>query len=331
MNGPRAALAITAAASCVAAACGGDASAPEDPAATYLLDDVLRITDAQSVGTHNSYHLDGLQGAVPQWDYSHLPLDEQLGVLGVRQFELDTYWRRAPDTDAGRFEVLHVPGVDGLSTCATLRQCFSVQKAWSDDHRDHLPLLTLIETKSAPSSDNVADLLVRELSEELAAVWPKERLVTPDQLGDGWPFLAAARGNAIYVLHAGGLTRSALLRLPLPEMLLVPDGVAAAQGYAQFHAANDPEGAGGQAIAELVRAGHLVRTRSDTDGDQARANDTSRLDAALASGAHYVSTDFPAPHPTSGYVVRMPGGTPSRCNPVSAPPQCTPEALELAD
>ncbi len=303
---------------------GGD----EAPSPVYLLDDLLRVTDAQSVGTHNSYHVDSWDGAVPQWEYTHLPLDQQLGALGVRQFELDAYWRRTPDTDEGRFEVIHVPAIDALSTCATLRECFAIQKAWSDDNPGHLPFLTLLETKSSPSSDTLAEMMVAELSEELAAVWPRERLVTPDLLGDGWPLLSVARGRAIYVMHSGGRTREALLRLPLDEMLLVPDDAPAAEGYAQFLSSNDPLGANRDRIAELVRAGHLVRTRADVDGDDARANDATRLTAALQSGAHYVSTDFPVPHPDTGYVVRMPGGTPSRCNPISAPSQCTSEALE---
>jgi hypothetical protein len=306
----------------------GDTSPEAPPAPVYPLDDVLRMTDAQSVGTHNSYHLDSLEGAIPPWDYSHAPLDVQLGELGVRQFELDTYWRRVPDSDEGRFEVLHVPVVDASSTCPTFRDCVSVQKAWSDAHPDHLPFLTLIETKSGGDSDSEADLLVAELTEELAAVWPKERLVTPDLLEAGWPLLSVARGRAVYVLHSGGRPRQALLRMPLEAMLLVPDDAPAAPGYAQFHSSNDPLGGGAAHIAELVRAGHLVRTRADVDGENARANDTTRLEAALQSGAHYVSTDFPAPHPDTGYVVEMPGGTPSRCTPVVAPEGCTSESLE---
>jgi hypothetical protein len=71
-----------------------------------------------------------------------------------------------------------------------------------------------------------------------------------------------------------------------------------------------------------------VRTRADADTVQARAGDTSLFDAALASGANFISTDFPSPHPETGYVVEMPGGEPARCNPVSAPPSCEALALE---
>jgi hypothetical protein len=81
-------------------------------------------------------------------------------------------------------------------------------------------------------------------------------------------------------------------------------------------------------IADLLAAGYIVRTRADDSGVEARANDPSRANAALASGAQLVSTDYPVPAP-SGYVVSAPG-RPARCNPVNAPPDlpCTPQDVE---
>ncbi len=45
-------------------------------------------------------------------------------------------------------------------------------------------------------------------------------------------------------------------------------------------------------IAADVRAGFLVRTRADEFAVEARGNDTARRDAAFASGAQIVTTDF---------------------------------------
>ena len=58
-----------------------------------------------------------------------------------------------------------------------------------------------------------------------------------------------------------------------------------------------------------VAAGYVVRTRADADTEEARANDTTTRDAALASGAQWVSTDYPVPNPTQfmGYFARDPG------------------------
>ena len=83
-------------------------------------------------------------------------------------------------------------------------------------------------------------------------------------------------------------------------------------------------------IPDLVAAGYLVRTRADADTVEARAGNTVPRDAALASGAQFVSTDYPVEDPAfgTGYVVRIPGGMPARCNPVNAPPACREAGLE---
>ena len=51
--------------------------------------------------------------------------------------------------------------------------------------------------------------------------------------------------------------------------------------------------------------------------------------AALSGGAQFVSTDYEVPDPRFGpYVVRIPGGKPARCNPITAPPTCRPTDVE---
>jgi hypothetical protein len=71
-------------------------------------------------------------------------------------------------------------------------------------------------------------------------------------------------------------------------------------------------------IARAVRAGFIVRTRADEGTLAARTNDTRQREAALASGAQYVSTDYLWPDPRFGtsYRVALPGGGPARCNPI---------------
>lgn len=66
-----------------------------------------------------------------------------------------------------------------------------------------------------------------------------------------------------------------------------------------------------------------MRTRADEPLDTVLAHNcsTSRRDKALRSGAHIVSTDFPAFGMSArwgcDYAVRLPGGKGARCNPVS--------------
>jgi hypothetical protein len=53
-------------------------------------------------------------------------------------------------------------------------------------------------------------------------------------------------------------------------------------------------------------------------------------DAALASGAQWVSTDYPVDDPRfePDFAVTIPGGAPGRCNPVNAPDGCQPSDVE---
>ena len=79
-------------------------------------------------------------------------------------------------------------------------------------------------------------------------------------------------------------------------------------------------------IQLLVKQGYMVRTRADADTVQARTGDTTQREAALDSGAHYVSTDYPVPNPDfSDYHVEIPGGKIARCNPVNAEASCAVE------
>ncbi|MBK9645047.1 MAG: hypothetical protein IPO67_07850 [Deltaproteobacteria bacterium] len=68
--------------------------------------------------------------------------------------------------------------------------------------------------------------------------------------------------------------------------------------------------------------------RQGAQGVEARANDTTKANAALASGASFVLTDFPAPHDETGEVVTIPEGGPSAGNPVHAQEGCLSAGLE---
>lgn len=214
-------------------------------------------------------------------------------------------------------------------------------RSWSERNPGHHPLFTLLEVKDE-YDEETADAYLADLEATVSGVWPVETLVTPGDVrgdhpdlrraleADGWPTLGELRGRALFVLHDGGGFRDAYTRGSTTSegCILFPD----AQGdtslpFAAVHSMNDAVGSF-DAIGDVVAAGHLVRTRADSDSTQALAGDTERRDAALDSGAHFVSTDYPEPRPETGYVVTIPGGTPSRCNPVSAPAECTPEAVE---
>ena len=74
----------------------------------------------------------------------------------------------------------------------------------------------------------------------------------------------------------------------------------------------------------------MIRTRADSLTD-AWANDTTNRDAALASGAQVISTDYPVPEIlNNGYFAAIPGGTPSGCNPIATIGiECAPETSRI--
>lgn len=291
----------------------------------HSLDDILSLVDAQVVGTHNSYHVDTT--GLAAWEYTHAPLDEQIVDLGVRQFEIDTYW------EDGRWVVLHIPLIDAGTTCETFELCLQDLVTGSEALGPHLPVLILVEVKQV--HDEAAAERLAALDALLVDVLGTDHLIRPSDIGGnsadlgggmsaGWPVLEGQRGRFIPVLHDGG-DWAATARANPPEALFLDAFGDLSAPWAAYHSMND---AYDPRIAEVVSAGHLVRTRADSDTNEARAGDTSTRDAALASGANFVSTDFPSPHPETGYVVEMPGGEPARCNPVSAPPECGALALE---
>ena len=305
---------------------------------SYPLDDVLRLEHVQSKGTHNSYHVRTGDSTLREWDYENGALDYQAETLGIRQFELDIY----RNDYEGVFEVYHFPMLDEQTNCRLLTDCLEAFRVFSDANPAHHPFLVLLEPKFEIEDDASAQSTLDALEAEVVSVWPEERLVLPDDVigtaeglreaveSEGWPLLGELRGRGLFVLHTSGLLRRVYTQedTTAAGRIFFPDaGGNLDLPYSAVHAMNDPIGSF-DAIGEAVAAGHLVRTRADADLFEARDSDTTRRDAALDSGAHFVSTDVPEPRTDLDYVVEIPGGTPSRCNPVTAPSSCTSQAIE---
>ena len=93
---------------------------------------------------------------------------------------------------------------------------------------------------------------------------------------------------------------------------------------------NDPI-ADAAKIKAALAAHMIVRTRADADTVAGpRERHEHGREPRSTGGAQLVSTDYEQPDPTigNGYIVRIPGGTPARCNPVTAPPGCKPTDVE---
>lgn len=306
--------------------------------ARYALDSVLRVNHLQAKGTHNSYHQrpgEPLPTLIREWNYTMPTLTDQLERDGVRQVELDVHFQ----LKESRLAVYHIPLVDPRTVCFWFSDCLAEIKAWSDAHPDHHPLMILVEPKDDIDLVKLDDHL-DEIDAEIREVWPLERVLTPDRvrgaastLGEalsttGWPTLGESRGTVLFALNDGSHLRD-----------IYVEGNRALVGKMMFarYEDTDPnasvlviDGAAGREseIAAALANNKLVRSTAD-GAASAGDGDTSDRDAALTAGSQYISTDFPeAGSGPNGYSFAIPGGTPSGCNPVTAPPECTSEAIE---
>jgi Phosphoinositide phospholipase C, Ca2+-dependent len=304
----------------------------------------------------------GSSKAAKALDYSHRPLPEQLDD-GARAIELDVVYdpegglyahpsgaamtgeTMSAEFDAVMaapgFKVMHVQDVDYHSSCLTFVACLRLLKTWSDAHPDHIPILVTLNAKddSIAMPGSVTPLkfdtkAFDALDAEILSVFARSDLITPDAVqGDaptlrdavltkGWPTLGQSRGKFLFALDEEGDKVAAYI-----------GGRKSLEGRAMF--VNAPEDSPAAAyltlnetsdiprIADDVAKGFLVRTRADADTMEARANDTSRRDKALVSGAQYVSTDYMQPDPRFGpYQARMPAGVIAACNPLRAAAKC---------
>lgn len=341
----------------------------------------LRMNDILVVGTHNSYKraipaaemalLRQLRGdaTADSLDYSHRPLAEQLDD-GARTLELDVYI----DPQGGRYadpllprlaktaapsdpalnrpgyKVMHAADVDGRSTCTLFVDCLRIIKAWSDAHRDHVPILILINAKDSGSTlEGAVKVMAYDqaaydaLDAEVRSVLTAGDLITPDQVRGaaptlrqavttrGWPALSEARGRMFFALDESlpkvALYRGARKSLEGRVMFVNGDETSDDAAYLTL---NDPIGQAAR-IRSAVASGLIVRTRADADTAEARRATTTRREAALASGAQYVSTDYmtvDSRFPT--YQARLPAGVVATCNPVRAAGRCASGPIEAA-
>lgn len=254
-----------------------------------------------------------------------------------------------PALDEPGLKVIHVQEIDYRTTCYTFVSCLEEIKAWSDDNPNHLPITVLVEAKdeAIPDPLNLGFAIpppfeaaaLNRIDEEVRSIFPDSRLILPDDvrgdaatlenaiLSNGWPTLEWARGKIMFALDNGGSVRDQYIdgHPSLAGRVMFTDSPAGT-AEAAFMKKNNPLSTPGE-IAALVEQGYIVRTRADADTTQARENDTTQRDAALASGAQFISTDYPVPDlEFSTYQVTIPGGGIARCNPVNTG-ECVPEAL----
>jgi hypothetical protein len=306
---------------------GAIAAAADEAAANDL-----RMNQLQVIGTHNSYHVREKpikSGRATEWNYSHAPLDVQLD-RGVRSFELDLHWR------GGEFFVFHVPILDEGSTCRTLADALATVRKWSEAHPKHVPISFLFELKKeGPGLDkrikHVDAAGLDQLDGVLKAGFAEGQIITPDVVrGDsptlreavttrGWPSVNDARGKVLFILHDEGAQRDLYTQehpsLRQRVMFVRSDEKRDDGATLVLDNPRDPD------IPRLAKAGYYIRTRADSSLHVEAPGQPDRRDAAFASGAHILSTDYPPGQPdaATGYVVQFENGAPARVNPVNGP------------
>lgn len=246
------------------------------------------------------------------------------------------------------FKVMHVQDVDYHSSCQPFTACLSVILNWSKAHPGHLPIYVLIENKDggkpAPYQvvpEEFTTAVFDALDREIRSVFSPSQMVTPDDvrgrhstleeaiLTGGWPTLESARGKVVFLLDQRRSGPAYLKGHPALKGRVIFTNAEPGSPDAAFVEVNDPVRDPAY-IPGLIRKGYLVRTRTDADTVQGRSGDVTQRDAALASGAQLLSSDYAFEERSrwTGYHVTFPEGTIARCNPVLKPAHC--DARELA-
>lgn len=254
-------------------------------------------------------------------------------------------------------KVLHVPDLDYGSSCRTFVGCLKQVRSWRDANRDAMPIIIQLELKQTEDLVEQAggvtsppwdEALLDGLDREIRSVFSERDIITADDLRrpgltleqsvlrHGWPSVDWARGKVLFFFDntddqdtiRSTYTRG---RSNLEGRAVFTQG-RPGDPDAAIMMINDPRGANQAVISDLVARGYLVRTRSDEPLTTMMSEEFSRVEAALASGAQLITTDFPvagmAERYGSSFVAQLPGGVVTRCNPVTAPAWCRDQQLQ---
>jgi len=249
------------------------------------------------------------------------------------------------------FKVIHVPDFDFNTTAYTFKNALVQIKSWSDAHPNHLPLFVNVETGTTSPGDELASSFyfltksipfdagaADNLDVEVKSVFGEnlDGVITPDEvrgtyatleeavLAGNWPTLGEARGKIIFIIDAignvGNVYAAGHASLHGRAMFMYATPGTAEAAFVKLNAAVYDS----IQIRNRVQQGYIVRTRTDADTEQARTGNYSEMNAAFASGAQIISTDYYKPDPRAGttgwtgFRVRFPNGELARINPVSA-------------
>ena len=210
--------------------------------------------------------------------------------------------------------MLHVQDVDFRTHASTFVDALKQVRAWSQANRRHVPIMILVELKdeaifglpTQPVKFERAEL--DQVDAEILSVFDRAEILTPDRVRgrfetlpeaiktQGWPPLDEVRGLVMFALDNENAMREQYLEghPALRGRMMFATVASSSHPAAAWFKINDPIKEFDR-IQQLVHDGFLVRTRADADTKQSRANDITQRDKAMASGAQFISTDYPEP------------------------------------
>ncbi|NQZ75383.1 MAG: hypothetical protein HRT61_04620, partial [Ekhidna sp.] len=219
-----------------------------------------------------------------------------------------------PNNDLAKsgLKMFHTQDVDFRSHHLLFLDGLRELQIWSQENPNHTPISVLINAKDAsiPLTDNPEpfdEIGMKLIDDEIRMVFEANQLITPDVVRQGleslesavltvgWPKLSESLGKVLFVLDEGQ-TKTNLYLSSFPKLNGAALFVNVEEGNPEsgFRIINDPIG-GMSEIQRLVGLGYMVRTRADSETIEARANDRSRFEAAISSGAQVISTDYYIP------------------------------------
>jgi hypothetical protein len=244
-------------------------------------------------------------------------------------------------------KILHVADLDIRTRVYTLIDALKRIKEWSQAHPDHYPIMIMLEIKESGLGEGYTQPLpfskseLKNLESEILQVFGKDEILKPDDirrnrstlreavLQEGWPTLKQVKGKVVFAMDNTSPVRDRYIEdaMNLAGRLMFVS-VDENHPAAAWMKINDPVGEF-EKIQRLVRSGFMVRTRADSGTKESRLNDSSKKEKAFASGAQFISTDYPEPDTRfSSYQVRFKNNIKVRTNPVNGHPELRGKELE---
>jgi hypothetical protein len=227
-------------------------------------------------------------------------------ICGLRQKVKDPLMKQPG------FKVLHIADVDYETNYLTFKQVLTELKNWSNAHPNHTPIFVNIESKGFNPGDESGFLRFLgfkralrfgeqafiDLDKEILEILSADIIFKPMDLKanfptikerlneQGWPLLNDCLGKFIFILEGDNQELYQQKSIDRPMFVYSqPNGDNTA-----FVVKNDP--IGHEQEIESLTGKYIVRTRSDAGTLEARANDYTRFNAAVKSGAQIISTDY---------------------------------------